>query len=116
MTEEEKKAVTQLEIEYNFLNTKSKEFKDLSYLEERLKEAMLITLNLIQKQQKEIEKKDKMIDEAKQYCEKIMNYEEYEKKHSKLSREIIKIKEGLTTHYKVWRIANNIHNILLTRY
>lgn len=72
-------------------------------------------LNLIQTQQEEIEKKDKIIDEAKKYCEQIMNYEKYEKKHSKLSRELVRIAEGLTTHYKMWRIANNINNILKGR-
>lgn len=110
MVEEENKAIN------NLWSSVTDVMFNVLYSQEDLQKDLKIALNLMQKQQKEIEKKDKMIDEAKQYCEKIMNYEEYEKKHSKLSREIIKIKEGLTTHYKVWRIANNIHNILLTRY
>ena len=62
MTEEENKAIGYLKIEYNLLNTESKMFKDLSYSKEKLKESILIALNLINKQQKEKEKKNKIID------------------------------------------------------
>lgn len=106
MTKEEKKAIN------NLWSSVTDVMFNVLYSQEDLQKDLKIALNLIQKQQKEMEKKNKMIYEAKKYCEQIMNYEEYEKKHSKLSRELVKITEGLTTHYKMWRVANNINNIL----
>lgn len=111
MNDKEKKAVETMKhwIKYE------QQHKDKIIKADELIEIQQTILDLIEKQQKEIEKKDKIIDEAKIYCERIMNYEEYEKKHSKLSREITIIAEGLTTHYKMWRVANNMNNILCGR-
>lgn len=54
----------------------------------------------------------KKLYKVKQYAEELKNFEDYEIKHKKLSRTIMNIQEGLTTHYKMRRVANNILNIL----
>lgn len=53
-----------------------------------------------------------IIKEVKKYAISLQNYEEYEKKHSKLSRRIKLIQEGLTINYRISRIAYNIINLL----
>jgi len=114
MSEEEKKAIKYF---YNLRTTidESKMLFDedinVKCGKEMVKQ-ITIFLNLIEKQQADLEKKDKIIDEIKKYAIQLDNYTQYEKKHCKLSREIIRIKEGLTTEYKMNRVANNILNII----
>ena len=54
----------------------------------------------------------KKLYRVKQYAEELKDFEDYEIKNKKLSRTILNIREGLTTHYKMRRVAYNILNIL----
>lgn len=75
MTEEEKKAVN------NLWSSVTDVMFNVLYSQEDLQKDLKIALNLIQKQQKEIEKKDKINDEMAKYIACLDNEETICKKH-----------------------------------